>query len=31
MANLQMVNSYFKGKLEKPSKDYTYKSFPVYV
>ena len=24
MANLQMVNSYFKGKLEKPSKDYTY-------
>ena len=24
MANLQMCNSYFKGKLEKPSKDYTY-------
>jgi DNA-directed RNA polymerase beta' subunit len=24
MANLQMVNSYFKGKLEKPSKDFTY-------
>ena len=24
MANLQMVNSYFKGKLEKPSKNYTY-------
>jgi len=24
MANLQMCNSYFKGKLHKPSKDYTY-------
>ena len=24
MANLQMCNSYFKGKLNKPSKDYTY-------
>ena len=24
MANLQMINSYFKGKLEKPSKNYTY-------
>ena len=24
MANLQMINSYFKGKLHKPSKDYTY-------
>ena len=24
MANLQMCNSYFKGKLGKPSKDYTY-------
>lgn len=24
MANLQMCNSYFKGKLESPSKDYTY-------
>jgi len=24
MANLQMCNSYFKGKLLKPSKDYTY-------
>ena len=24
MANLQMCNSYFKGKLEKPSKNYTY-------
>ncbi len=24
MANLQMCNSYFKGKLKKPSKDYTY-------
>jgi DNA-directed RNA polymerase beta' subunit len=24
MANLQMCNSYFKGKLAKPSKDYTY-------
>jgi len=24
MANLQMINSYFKGKLEKPSKNFTY-------
>jgi DNA-directed RNA polymerase beta' subunit len=24
MANLQMCNSYFKGKLHKPNKDYTY-------
>ena len=24
MANLQMINSYFKGKLQKPSKDFTY-------
>ena len=24
MANLQMINSYFKGKLNKPSKDFTY-------
>ncbi len=24
MANLQMCNSYFKGKLAKPNKDYTY-------
>jgi len=24
MANLQMINSYFKGKLDKPSKNYTY-------
>jgi len=24
MANLQMCNSYFKGQLKKPSKDYTY-------
>jgi DNA-directed RNA polymerase beta' subunit len=30
MANLQMCNSYFKGKLDKPSKDYTYTGREVF-
>jgi len=30
MANLQMCNSYFKGKLHKPSKDYTYTGREVF-
>ena len=30
MANLQMCNSYFKGKLDKPSKNYTYTGRELY-
>jgi DNA-directed RNA polymerase beta' subunit len=30
MANLQMCNSYFKGKLQKPSKEYTYTGRQVF-
>jgi DNA-directed RNA polymerase beta' subunit/intein/homing endonuclease len=30
MANLQMVNSYFSGKLEKPDKDYMYSGKMAY-
>ena len=30
MANLQMCNSYFKGKLQKPSKNYTYTGREVF-
>ena len=30
MANLQMCNSYFKGKLDKPSKDYIYTGREVF-